>query len=133
VNLESLSRFVVLVSIEPINFSQAAETLNILQSYLSHQIKSLEKELGVELFNRKKRPPVLTPAGQEFLLETRHLLAQLERAKVAAQRIHRGKLGSIPIGIYASASNSLFPQILRCRNCFLRISFVKRFMLKVTR
>ncbi len=112
-NLESLNRFVVLASIEPINFSRAAETLKIPQPHLSNQIKYIEKELGVELFNRKKRPPTLTPAGQEFLLETRHLLTQFERAKVTAQRVHQGELGSITIGVNTSASNSIFPQILQ--------------------
>lgn len=98
---------------EPINFSQAAVVLNIPQPHLSNQIKHLEKELGVELFNRKKRPPVLTPAGQEFLQETRHLLAQLEHAKISAQRACRGEVGPISIGINASASNSIFPEIFQ--------------------
>ncbi|MDX2231476.1 MAG: LysR family transcriptional regulator [Leptolyngbyaceae cyanobacterium bins.349] len=112
-----------LASAQPINFSQTAEALNIPQPHLSNQIKHLEKELGVELFNRKQRPPVLTPAGHQFLQETRHLLAQLEHAKVAAQQAHRGEVGYISIGINASASNSIFPQVFqRFRATFPSVS-----------
>lgn len=111
-DLEHLKRFVTLASMERINFSHAAGMLNIPQPYLSQQIKRLEQELGVELFNRKQRPPALTPAGHEFLKETRHILSQLDYAKVSAQRAHRGELGQIRVGINISISNSKFPELL---------------------
>lgn len=110
-DLEHLNRFITLASLEPINFSHAAEMLNIPQPYLSQQIKRLEQELGVELFNRKQRPAVLTPAGHEFLKETRHILSQLDHATVSAQRAHRGEIGQLRVGINISISNSKFPEL----------------------
>lgn len=110
-DLEHLNRFITLASMKPINFSHAAEMLNIPQPYLSQQIKRLEQELGVELFNRKQRPAALTPAGHEFLKEIRHIHSQLDRAKVSAQRAHRGEIGQLRVGINISISNSKFPEL----------------------
>ena len=51
------------------SFSKAAERLDVEQSYLSKTIAALEQTLGVELFDRSRRPPVLTTAGKVFLAE----------------------------------------------------------------
>jgi DNA-binding transcriptional LysR family regulator len=111
-DIDYLRRFVTLAGMKRINFSHAAETLNIPQPHLTQQIQRLERELGVQLFNRRKRPPELTLAGQEFLRETRHVLEHLERAKVLAQRSHRGEIGHLRVGINISVSNSDFPNLI---------------------
>ncbi len=98
---------------EELNFSRAAERLQIAQPPLSQQIRALEAELGIQLFDRKKRPLHITLAGQSFLEESRLILAQLEQAVRKTQRIHQGELGYLTIGFTSSVTNSILPDILR--------------------
>ena len=62
------------------NFGRAAERLRIAQSAVSQQIKSLERSLGVTLFDRTARPIELTPAGERFLGHARAILESVARA-----------------------------------------------------
>jgi DNA-binding transcriptional LysR family regulator len=109
-DLQRLERFVVLAKER--NYTRAAEQLNIPQSHLSKQIKQLEKELGVELFNRT-RPLELTASGTVFLEKIERILAEVKQAKVSAQRASRGEIGRLTVGINTSISNSLLPDILQ--------------------
>ncbi len=105
-------RYFVTVADE-LSFSRAAERLQMAQPPLSQQIQALEAELGVRLFDRKKRPLQVTPAGQVFLEEARSTLAQLEQAVQKAQRVHQGELGCFTIGFTSSIANGVLPNILR--------------------
>lgn len=95
------------------SFSRAAIRLRIAQPPLSQQIQALEAELEVKLFDRKKRPPQLTLAGQALLEEARGMVAQLEQATHKIQRIHIGELGCLTVGFTSSIANSILPSILR--------------------
>ena len=61
-------------------FRKAAEELSISQPSISHQVRRLELQLGVRLFERKTRPPTLTPAGRRLLEHAERLLAGAETA-----------------------------------------------------
>lgn len=98
---------------EELHFSRAAERLHIAQPPLSQQIRALEEELGVQLFERTKRRVQLTEAGLVFLAETRQVLAQVEQAVRAAQRASRGEIGRLAVGVNSSATHSFLPEILR--------------------
>ncbi|MEG4804944.1 LysR substrate-binding domain-containing protein [Microcoleus sp. ARI1-B5] len=98
---------------DKLSFSNAAEGLYIAQSAVSRQIKDLEDELGVQLFDRRSRPLQLTPAGQTFLEESRATLAQLEQAVHKTQRIHQGELGYLTVSFTSSIANGVFPEMLR--------------------
>jgi DNA-binding transcriptional LysR family regulator len=77
------------------NFGRAAERLRIAQSAVSQQIKSLERSLGVTLFDRTARPIELTPAGDRFLGHARAILESVDRAvdeTAAAVTDHRSIL-----------------------------------------
>ena len=101
------------------NFTKAAEYLQIDPPPLGQRIKSLERKLKVELFDRQHRPLQLTAAGKVFLEETRLALTTLERAITRAQQAHRGEIGFLSVGIASSISNTLLPDILRTfRNRF---------------
>jgi len=97
---------------EELHFSRAAERLRISQPPLSQQIRALEDELGVKLFERTKRQVQLTEAGKVFLERSYLVLAQLEQAIAVTQRIGRGEVGRLAIAFVGSATYTVLPDIL---------------------
>lgn len=95
------------------SFSRAAERLHIEQPPLSQRIRALEKRLKVTLFDRRRRPVHLTPAGQVFWQEAQLALAQMQQAITQAQRATSGEIGHLTIGIASSAANGLLSDLLR--------------------
>jgi len=84
------------------HFSLAAEEINVSQPTLSHQIKKLEDELGVELFVRTTRSVKLTPAGEDFMIYAKRILSDVQNAKLAMQEHTHLQKGSIKIGATAN-------------------------------
>ena len=77
-------RYFVAVA-EELSFTRAAERLHVSQPPLSQQIKQLEEEVQIQLFERTKRWVRLTGGGRLFLEHARQVLAQVERAVLAAR------------------------------------------------
>lgn len=98
---------------DELNFSRAAERLNMTQPPLSTQIRALEKEIGVLLLDRSTRKVSLTPAGELFLASTRRLLAQLQENVSQARSAASGEIGHLTLGFVPSATTELLPPILR--------------------
>ena len=83
-------------------FAEAAEQLFTTQSTVSKQIQSLEKELGVTLFDRTGRRAALSPAGRALLPHARRLLREEQALRAAAAQQGEGgsaslRIASIPI------------------------------------
>lgn len=105
-------QYAVLLS-EICNFSQVAEKLNITQPALSKQILGLEKELGVQLFNRNSNPLSLTLAGEYFIAEAKELLYKEDQLFRSMEQFKAGEQGSLDIGVTPFRSSYLIPKIAR--------------------
>lgn len=81
------------------HFGRAAITLRVAQPALTRQIRDLEAELGVELFERLPRGVRLSDAGRVFLEDVEEVLAQVDRAVDRAKRLGKGHLGTIRVGL----------------------------------
>jgi DNA-binding transcriptional LysR family regulator len=102
--LRHLRYFVTLA--DELHFSRAAERLGISPPTLTIQIQEIERTLSATLFARTKRSVALTPAGEIFLAEARHVLAQFARAENVGRRAGRGEIGRIEIGYVGGAAYS---------------------------
>lgn len=97
---------------EDLHFRKAAERLYISQPGLSRQIKQMEDDLELKLFERHNRKVVLTEAGKYLKDEFTRNLKQLDDAINHAKLIHYGKIGQIKLGYVGSAMQQLIPQLL---------------------
>src|SRR4051812_34628552 len=88
---------------EELHFGKAATRLGISQPPLSQQIIALEQEIGARLFERSNRRVALTEAGRLFLRDTSDIVAKVGNAAFNAERAHRGQVGEIRVGFFASA------------------------------
>jgi DNA-binding transcriptional LysR family regulator len=88
---------------DTLHFGRAAQQLGVSQPPLSQQIRALEDELGVRLFERSSRRVQLTEAGRVFLDEARATLAHADHAIDVAKRAARGDFGKLTIGFNPSA------------------------------
>ncbi|MFG2123474.1 LysR family transcriptional regulator [Streptomyces sp. NPDC048710] len=109
--LRHLSGFVAVA--EELHFGRAAERLHIAQSPLSQQIRLLERDLGVTLFERTTRSVRLTAAGQALLEPARHLLAEASAVRRTVQAAHLGEVGRVTIGFAGASSYSVLPVLTR--------------------
>jgi LysR family transcriptional regulator, regulator for metE and metH len=89
---------------------KAADILNITQSALSHQLKGLEDQCGVELFVRKTKPLRLSPAGQRLLKLAEDILPRLDAIEEEFRALRQGRTGRLHIAIECHACFEwLFP------------------------
>ena len=90
--------------------ARAAEQLNITQSALSHQIKGLEEQAGVELFVRRSKPMRLSAAGTRLLRLAEQVLPQVEALEGEFDAMKAGRAGRLHIAIECHACFEwLFP------------------------
>ncbi len=99
--------------------ARAAEVLNITQSALSHQVKGLEDQVGVELFVRRTKPLKLSPAGHRLLKLAEKILPELEALEVEFEGLRKGKSGRLHIAIECHACFEwLFPVLEEFRKAW---------------
>ena len=110
-DLRRLECFVVVA--EELHFGRAAARLHMAQPPLSQQIRSLEREVGVELFERTTRRVDLTAAGTAYLARARSILREVDDAAEEARLVAAGRLGRLTIGCVGSVTYSLLPRLAR--------------------
>ncbi|HEY5341601.1 MAG TPA: LysR substrate-binding domain-containing protein [Candidatus Aquilonibacter sp.] len=85
------------------HFGRAAEALHTAQPSLSQQVRQLEREIGVPLFERTTRKLRLTPAGELFLAESRQLLAHVTASVERARAVAKGERGLLSVTFVSGA------------------------------
>ena len=90
--------------------AKAADMLNITQSALSHQVKGLEEQAGMELFVRRTKPLKLSAAGMRILRLAEKVLPEVAALQEDFRNLHSGKSGRLHIAIECHACFEwLFP------------------------
>lgn len=91
-------------------FAAAAQAINLTASAVSQQVSALETELGVQLYDRTRRPPLLTAKGAEMLRSARQILRIVTETKAS---VTGGNVsGTLAFGTLRTGANSLVPNAL---------------------
>lgn len=108
--LRHLEYFVAVAA--ELSFSRAAERIHVVQSALSASVGRLEKELGVELFDRSKRQIALTAAGEAFLTHAREVIHTVHRASTSVDAYRDQLTGTFTLGTLMSWGTLKLPAAL---------------------
>jgi DNA-binding transcriptional LysR family regulator len=98
---------------ETLHFGRTAELIHLSQPALSLQIRALEEQIGVRLFERDRRKTTLTAAGLTFRDDAAAAVSQLEQAIRRARLAAAGKLGLLRVGFISTAGNEIVPNLVR--------------------
>jgi DNA-binding transcriptional LysR family regulator len=94
------------------HFTRAAATVPVAQPALSHQIKLLEQELGVELFERSRSGARLTEAGEIFILRARRALAEMDAAREEIAALNGLTAGRLVLGAMQALARLDLPRLI---------------------
>jgi DNA-binding transcriptional LysR family regulator len=92
---------------EELHFRRAADRLHLAQPSVSKQIRTLEAELGVKLFDRDRRGATLTAAGEALLPEARELLVRAEQAAANTRATGTGERGRLRLSLTRSLTGGI--------------------------
>jgi len=105
-------RYFVAVA-EQLHFRRAAEILHIAQPALSQQIRKLEEEIDVKLFERSRHKVRLTTAGKAFYENALRILEHADQAVVRARKVESGDAGMLRIGFVSTAAIRVLPAAMK--------------------
>jgi DNA-binding transcriptional LysR family regulator len=108
------------------SMTKAAEMLNIVQPAVSRQLKLLEEDVGVVLFERHRMGMQLTPDGEILAAYARRVLQELERARGEIRPGQHALQGKVSVGLLPSTAERLAyaGQPLRARISGIRLQFL---------
>lgn len=102
-----------LVVAEELHFGRAADRLHLTQPPLTVAIRRLERELGVQLFDRTTRRVSLTHAGEAFKRRVQEAVTELDEAVGDVASVAAGLSGRLRVGFVSSASYTAIPEAIR--------------------
>lgn len=108
-NIRALETLVQILTVQ--SFSAVADIRNMTLSAVSMQMKALETELNVELFDRQSRPPRLTPLGRKVATQAKEILSARDGLRTLCQD-DQGLTGQFFIGFIQTASVRILPNFL---------------------
>jgi DNA-binding transcriptional LysR family regulator len=112
---------------QTLSFGRSAELIHLSQPAISLQIKALEEELGVKLFERNRRTTSLTPAGLVFQRSTDAILRALDEATRDVRQTESGHRGLLRIGFISTAGHEIVPELIRkFRDLYPEVQFSLR-------
>lgn len=102
------------------HFAKAAEACFVTQPTLSMQIQKLEEDLGVVIFDRSKKPILLTQMGKKLIAQMQTVLYEAKKIETIIQQEKKGsKQGSLSIGVIPTVAPYLLPRLLpMCEELF---------------
>ena len=119
-------RYVVTLA-ETRNFARAAKACYVSQPTLSTQIKKLEDELGLALFERTNKRVMPTPAGSELIVQARVVLEEAEKLQQMAQQALDPMAGPLRLGVIPTLGPYLLPHLVpQLRADYPRLSLYLR-------
>lgn len=108
--MKQLVAVVTVAEVESV--TRAAQLLHLVQPAVTRQIKTLEEELGVVLFDRTRQGMVLTSAGEVFLAHARRALQELERARSELTPVPGEVTGLVSVGVLESLLDLIVPALV---------------------
>ena len=109
-NIRDLKYFLALAELE--HFGQAAEHCNVSQPTLSGQIKKLENQLGIILFERTNRRVMLTESGRQIARSANKVLREVDSIYEIAKSSSDPMAGKFRLGAFPTLSTYVFPTIV---------------------
>lgn len=101
------------------SLATAAKAMHLTSSALSHSLKSLEEDLGCELFERRGHRALLTGAGHRLLPRVERILGEMKSAREEQRMLNQWGSGVLRIGASAAACQYFLPDVLlEFRECF---------------
>ncbi|WP_409296337.1 LysR family transcriptional regulator [Peribacillus sp. SCS-26] len=112
-DIRQLKYFVTIA--EEGNITTAAKKLNIAQPPLSRQLKQMEEELGVILFDRDNKSLNLTLEGERLLLRAKELLNKLDETMVEVQELRKDASGILSVGSNLYCASLILSKVVDIR------------------
>lgn len=109
-NLQELRYFVALADFA--HFGRAAKATHVSQPTLSGQLRKLEEELGVTLFERTNKQVVLTPLGAKILVHAKRALEEADLVESVARACRDQLAGPLRLGVIPTLAPYIMPMIL---------------------
>jgi len=109
-NIRDLEYFVAVAELQ--HFGQAAERCCVSQPTLSGQIKKLEKQLGILLFERTNRRVMLTESGEDIAHVARRILQEVDTIEDIARSSRDPMSGNFRLGAFPTLASYVFPSVV---------------------